>query len=421
MRFVLSGMAFAFVLVAGTARAQSHVTCVGDSITFGAGTSTPANAYPAVLQGLLGGGYAVENDGFSGATMLKSGDIPYWTTAEYATSTTWAGGGGDVVIQLGTNDSKPKNWVNKASFLGDCEAMIDHYRAANASARVWLNLIPPATSGACCKISGTTIDNEIIPLLKQCAADKTASTIDVHTALLPHTIWLTDGVHPNDQGAALLAQTVHDALAQVPTIVLSATPPATPAPASITLTAAPTAAYGKVEKVRFYEGATLLRELTAAPWAMTAGGLLAGSHTFTAEAVETAGRAVTSAPVMVDVDAPPPPPPLDPDAGADAGDASSEGSADGAADASGASASSSSGSASSSGTSGTSGTSMAGTSSSGAPSASASASSSGDEAPVAGDDGGGCSSSPTNGDASPIFVGVLATLLGLIVRTRRRR
>jgi MYXO-CTERM domain-containing protein len=423
MRFVRSAGALAVGLVTGitgTARAQSHVTCVGDSITFGDGTSGGGNTYPAVLQGLLGAGYSVENDGHSGATMTKAGDLPYWSTAEYGTSTTWAGGGGDVVIQLGTNDSKPKNWANKASFLGDCEAMIDHYRAASASTRVWINLIPPASSGACCKISGTTIENEVLPLLVQCAADKSASTIDVHAALVPHTSWFADGVHPNDQGAALIAQTVYDALAQVPTITLSASPPASPAPASVTLTAVPTAAYGKVEKVRFYEGAAFLQELTAAPWAITASNLAAGSHAFTAEITETAGRTKTSAPVTVDVDpAPPPPPPPPTDASADASDASSGGSTDGSADAAGTSASSASSASGSTPSSSGSTSGTSGASSSGTTSATASASPSGDAA-APGDEGGGCSSSSGSRDSSPIFIGALALVLGFIVRARRR-
>lgn len=44
-----------------------NVRCIGDSITAGTG-STGGNNYPAVLQGLLGGGYAVDNLGSGGAT-----------------------------------------------------------------------------------------------------------------------------------------------------------------------------------------------------------------------------------------------------------------------------------------------------------------------------------------------------------------
>lgn len=53
-------LTLALVSGAGAAHAQTHVSCVGDSITFGDGTSAPSKTYPAVLQSLLGAGHAVE-------------------------------------------------------------------------------------------------------------------------------------------------------------------------------------------------------------------------------------------------------------------------------------------------------------------------------------------------------------------------
>src|SRR5688572_11371569 len=91
------------LLVTGVAHAESRVVCVGDSITVGGGTSSASNAYPAVLQRLLGPAYVVTNAGHSGATMLSVSDLPYTSTNEYAVSTRLAALGGDVVVQLGTN------------------------------------------------------------------------------------------------------------------------------------------------------------------------------------------------------------------------------------------------------------------------------------------------------------------------------
>ena len=52
------------------------VACVGDSITFGAGTKKPAtDSYPAQLAGLLGEKFDVKNFGVSGSTLLKNGDF----------------------------------------------------------------------------------------------------------------------------------------------------------------------------------------------------------------------------------------------------------------------------------------------------------------------------------------------------------
>lgn len=281
----------------------SHVACVGDSITQGSGTSSSAASYPSVLGGLLGAGWEVENDGRSGTTLLHSGDFPYANTVQYTASTAWAQSGGDVVIQLGTNDSKPANWSDKASFLGDCKALVEHYRSApGGEPRVWINLPPPATSGACCKIDGTVIANEIVPLLETCAADTGASTIDVHSAFAGHLDWLTDGVHPNDQGAALIAQTVHAALVKTPSVTLDVATSGTTAPLKVTLSATPTAAYGKIEKVRFYDDAKIVSELTAAPWAFALTDVGEGKHVYRVEAIETAGRAATSTSTAVTVE-----------------------------------------------------------------------------------------------------------------------
>jgi acyl-CoA thioesterase I len=278
-----------------------HVACVGDSITQGMGASSPAAAYPSVLQSLLGAGYEVENDGRSGATLSKSGDFPYWNTVQFTASTAWAKSGGDVVIQLGTNDSKPANW-SAAAFLADCKALVTHYRSGGGDPRVWISLPPPAFSGACCKISGTVIANEVVPALKTCAADTGVSTIDVHSALAPYAAWFPDGVHPNDQGAALIAQTIHDALVRTPSVSLEVNASANTAPVSVVLSATPTAAYGKVEKVVFFDNTSVVGEQMAAPWTLTLASVGEGKHVYRADVIETAGRTASSSSTAVTIE-----------------------------------------------------------------------------------------------------------------------
>lgn len=218
------------VALASEAKAEpAHVTCVGDSITFGVGTVNPAiDAYPAQLQKLLGAGYAVENDGHSGATMLVSGDLPYPSVAEYTASTAWAAAGGDVIIQLGTNDTKPWNLAKKASFQADCESLVAHYRAATGKPRVWVSLPPPVFDPSCCGIASATMRDEIIPRLKQCAAATGVPTIDVFGALAGQAAHFPDGVHPDNVAARIIAQTVHAALTKAP----STAPPAVSAPSA---------------------------------------------------------------------------------------------------------------------------------------------------------------------------------------------
>ena len=286
------------LFASASASAQTHVTCVGDSITAGTGTSSPpATAYPAVLQTLLGAAFAVENDGHSGATMMVSGDTPYTQVIQFDSSTAWAAAGGDVVIQLGTNDSKASNWAHRAAFLDDCKALVRHYQLVPGRPRVWLSLVPPASATACCEIDSAVIANPIVPLLETCATETGAVNIDVFAAFGSNVGSLLDGVHPDDGGAALLAKTVYASLSKKPTVSLDATPDA--GGAALTLTAIPAAAYGKTERVVFYDGATVVREVTSSPWSFTLAEVADGPHVFHAEMVETAGRKAESTAVTV--------------------------------------------------------------------------------------------------------------------------
>lgn len=302
------GLLAVAVAVAGPAAAAdpAHVTCVGDSITYGSGTTTPStDSYPAQLQKLLGAGYAVQNDGRSGATMLVGGDLPYTTTTEYTAATTFAAAGGDVVIQLGTNDTKPQNWTKKAQFAADCESLVAHYQAAAGKPRVWVNLPPPVFDPSCCGIASATMRDEVVPLLKQCAAAKGASTIDVFGALSGQGAHFSDGVHPDNAGALLIAQAVQAALAKQPAVSLSATAASFTLPAPVMLKASATAAYGKIEQIEIFEDTRSVAKSASADVSVT--GLGAGTHALHAVVTETGGRtAKSSPPISVVVEAGPP-------------------------------------------------------------------------------------------------------------------
>jgi chitinase len=73
------------------------------------------------------------------------------------------------------------------------------------------------------------------------------------------------------------------------------------APATLTISATASDADGSVSKVGFYNGATLLSEVTAAPYTYTWSNVAAGSYTITAIATDNAGAATTSAGVTVTV------------------------------------------------------------------------------------------------------------------------
>jgi lysophospholipase L1-like esterase len=218
-------LALAAALPASRAAAQvpmpTHVACVGDSITFGLFASSPSASYPSVLQAMFGSSVQVGNFGHSGATMLSVGDLPYQMQTEYTNATTFVSGAGatavvDVIIMLGTNDSKSYNWMvgtgtRAQQFVTDCGAMVDHFASLPTHPLVFLAL-PPRAFANTYGISGTIIHDQILPLIQQVAAAKGVPVIDVDTPTAPHPELFPDGVHPNDTGYALVAQVMHDGL-----------------------------------------------------------------------------------------------------------------------------------------------------------------------------------------------------------------
>src|SRR5262249_7248786 len=70
-------------------RIPTHVACIGDSITAGYLASSSAASYPSQLADLLtAGGHTadVQNFGVSGATMMRSGDMPYWNQSQFTSA-----------------------------------------------------------------------------------------------------------------------------------------------------------------------------------------------------------------------------------------------------------------------------------------------------------------------------------------------
>ncbi|HXU60189.1 MAG TPA: GDSL-type esterase/lipase family protein [Polyangia bacterium] len=218
-------LAFCGLLAASAAwaapRVPTHVACVGDSITAGYAASSTSASYPSVLQGLFGSAVQVRNFGHSGATLLSTGDMPYQQTSEYTSATTFVSGAGasavlDVVIMLGTNDTKSGNWTSgggtrATQFKTDCAALVDHFAQLQTHPLVFLAL-PPEIYTNSFGIDAATMDNQIIPIIKQVAADKGVPIIDLNTPTKGHSELFSDGVHPTDQGYKLVAQIIHDGL-----------------------------------------------------------------------------------------------------------------------------------------------------------------------------------------------------------------
>jgi lysophospholipase L1-like esterase len=193
--------------------AYVFVTCIGDSITAGVGVNNAAvESYPAKLQSLLTTNvYYVINDGVSGTTLLKQGDMPYWNTSQYKASRTGSKQPlpDILIIMLGTNDSKSQNWVYGTNFVSDYEALIASYTNLP---RILICTPPPAFNNGTAGINPGIVATNIAPLVRQIGTNENLQVIDLQTLMAGHSEWFPDNVHPNTQGTAVMAAIVYSAL-----------------------------------------------------------------------------------------------------------------------------------------------------------------------------------------------------------------
>lgn len=201
------------ILLAGGSlwAAPQKVACIGDSITEGAGLSSPATeSYPGKLQRLIGAEYQVRNYGVSGRTLLKKGDFPYWNEAAYRQSREW--NPDIVIIKLGTNDSKPQNWRHSTNFVADFEALIASYTNLPGPPRLLLGTPCPVYGNGAFDIRPAVIATNIAPAVRDLAARHGLEVIDFHASMARHQEWFPDTVHPNSRGTTVMAAQVRTAL-----------------------------------------------------------------------------------------------------------------------------------------------------------------------------------------------------------------
>ena len=186
-----------------------RVACIGDSITWGFTLLNPwKHSYPAVLQEKLGDGYEVRNFGHNDASARFDADTPYVTKKEYRESLAW---NPDVVLlMLGTNDTKRRNW-DPEIFRRDYGRLVDSYVNLPSAPRVIL--IAPIQifllgGLAIMGLYPDTMEGGVRPAVHEIAAQKGLQLIDLHD-LFTDSSYMMDGVHPQKQGARMLAEAIY--------------------------------------------------------------------------------------------------------------------------------------------------------------------------------------------------------------------
>ena len=199
-----------------TCPSQTRIACVGDSITYGATIRDKSHdSYPAQLGTMLGRKYSVKNFGASGYTLQESCDRPYTSHKRYKKSLDFKP---DVVlIMLGTNDTKPYNWISTEAFQDDYRQLILSYQELPSRPDVILmtpaSVFPENFNPAKPYKIRAGVAGEAAKAVHELAKELGLPFIDIHEVTASHPeFFLQDGVHPNELGAKAIARTVYEAL-----------------------------------------------------------------------------------------------------------------------------------------------------------------------------------------------------------------
>ena len=182
------------------------VACIGDSITEGYGIEKAnEHSYPFVLQTLLGDGYSVLNAGRSSTTLQKNGNHPYSYSKEF--SNVFMFEPDIIVVSLGTNDTKPINWVNSEIFQRDYQFLLDTLKQIKSRPKIYV-CTPVPVFNSSWGINDSTLVHGIIPVVKRLTSEHHINLIDLNHIFEDKNELTSDGIHPNELGARAIAEQV---------------------------------------------------------------------------------------------------------------------------------------------------------------------------------------------------------------------
>jgi alpha-L-fucosidase 2 len=208
----LISLALLFILFIFCSQIEKKVAVVGDSIAEGYGLLNESkNAYPVLLDSILGSDYSVLNCARSGSTVQKEGDIPYWNCDEFYRL--FAFKPDIIIIALGTNDVRPRidgiqgtNW-NDVNFRKDYQTMIDTFNTINTKPKIFLCLPTPIYENTFNWNDGdSSLRASVVPEIKKIAESNNLPIIDLYTQMSNQPENFLDGIHPNEKGTRIMAE-----------------------------------------------------------------------------------------------------------------------------------------------------------------------------------------------------------------------
>ena len=178
------------------------VACGGDSITEFSG-------YPFKLQLMLGLNYKVENFGVSGSTASVDSNISYVNQTAFQKALAFQPD--FVILMLGTNDAN-RATCHDPDITDDYMRIVLAFQKLHSRPEIVAVNSPPIYS-TYSGYNNTYLVNNIIPAINSVADDLDLPTVDVYSTM-NHSDYFADGIHPNENGATVLANTLYGAVQQ---------------------------------------------------------------------------------------------------------------------------------------------------------------------------------------------------------------
>lgn len=181
-----------------------RIACVGDSLT-------EMSIYPDELKRLLNDPrYVIGNFGACGTTVSLDSELPYMHTGAFQDALKFDPN--IVIIMLGTNDAQPNLEMYNSGFVEDYKRIVVAFKALKSKPIIWIVLPPPIFDDEMGAIDPDYFERSLLSCLKEVANQTNLSIIDVHSALANYSNYFPDGVHPNNQGARLVAYEIYKAI-----------------------------------------------------------------------------------------------------------------------------------------------------------------------------------------------------------------
>src|SRR5208283_3204377 len=111
----------------------------------------------------------------------------------------------------GTNDARTDTYQQISSFVADYERIINSIQSLSSKPQIFLVEPPPIFSNTL-SLNGTSFVEGVIPRIEQVATTLGLPIINVYTPLINNPNYFPDGVHPNSEGAQIIANVIYNAI-----------------------------------------------------------------------------------------------------------------------------------------------------------------------------------------------------------------